>query len=73
MSAEVGGAPMYPSKNIVENIVISKEHTLLVAPIKTVGLVETPRGEGSLYGFRSGQRRIWKAAEGGRGLAFKTG
>jgi uncharacterized surface protein with fasciclin (FAS1) repeats len=37
----VGGAPMYPSKNIVENAVNSKDHTTLVAAVKAAGLVET--------------------------------
>ncbi|MGC4058157.1 MAG: hypothetical protein QM743_08565 [Chitinophagaceae bacterium] len=34
----VGGAPMYPSKNIVENAVNSKDHTTLVAAVKAAGL-----------------------------------
>ncbi|HET6183798.1 MAG TPA: fasciclin domain-containing protein [Acetobacteraceae bacterium] len=37
----VGGAPMYPSKNIVENAVNSKDHTTLVAAVKAAGLVST--------------------------------
>src|SRR3954454_15834048 len=37
----VGGAPMYPSKNIVENAVNSKDHTTLVAAVMAAGLVET--------------------------------
>ncbi len=37
----VGGAPMYPSKNIVENAVNSKDHTTLVAAVKSAGLVPT--------------------------------
>lgn len=37
----VGGAPMYPSKNIVENAVNSKDHTTLVAAVKAADLVET--------------------------------
>ena len=41
MTVEVGGAPMYPSKNIVENAVNSKDHTTLVAAVKAAGLVET--------------------------------
>ncbi|MDQ2753641.1 MAG: fasciclin domain-containing protein, partial [Bacteroidota bacterium] len=35
----VGGAPMYPTKNIVENAVNSKDHTTLVAAVKAAGLV----------------------------------
>ncbi len=37
----VGGAPMYPSKNIVQNAVHSKDHTTLVAAVKAAGLVKT--------------------------------
>ena len=36
----VGGAAMYPSKNIVQNAVNSKDHTTLVAAVKAAGLVE---------------------------------
>ena len=42
----VGGAPMYPTKNIVENAVNSKDHTTLVAAVKQAGLVETLSGPG---------------------------
>ena len=37
----VGGAPMYPSKNIVQNAVNSKDHTTLVAAVTAAGLVDT--------------------------------
>jgi uncharacterized surface protein with fasciclin (FAS1) repeats len=47
----VGGAPMYPSKNIVENAVNSKEHTTLVAAVKAAGLVETLEGAGPFTVF----------------------
>ena len=40
-TVEVGGAPMYPSKNIVQNAMNSKDHTTLVAAVKAAGLVET--------------------------------
>jgi uncharacterized surface protein with fasciclin (FAS1) repeats len=40
-SVKVGGAPMYPSKNIIENAVNSKDHTTLVAAVKAAGLVDT--------------------------------
>ena len=36
----VGGAPMYPSKNIIQNAVNSKDHTTLVAAVKAAGLVD---------------------------------
>ena len=47
----VGGAAMYPSKNIVENAVNSKDHTTLVAAIKAAGLVETLEGAGPFTVF----------------------
>ena len=40
----VGGAAMYPTKNIVENAVNSKDHTTLVAAVKAAGLVDTLEG-----------------------------
>jgi len=42
----VGGAAMYPSKNIIENAANSKDHTTLVAAVKAAGLVETLSGKG---------------------------
>ena len=47
----VGGAPMYPSRNIVENAVNSKDHTTLVAAVKAAGLVETLSGPGPFTVF----------------------
>lgn len=47
----VGGAPMYASKNIVENAVNSKDHTTLVAAVKAAGLVETLEGPGPFTVF----------------------
>ncbi|MBV9961911.1 MAG: fasciclin domain-containing protein [Parafilimonas sp.] len=47
----VGGAAMYPSKNIVENAVNSKDHTTLVAAVKAAGLVETLQGTGPFTVF----------------------
>ena len=47
----VGGAPMYPSKNIIENAVNSKDHTTLVAAVKAAGLVETLQGTGPFTVF----------------------
>ena len=46
-----GGAPMYPSKNIVENAVNSKDHTTLVAAVKAAGLVETLESKGPFTVF----------------------
>ena len=50
-TVEVGGAPMYPSKNIVENAINSKDHTTLVAAVKAAGLVETLMSEGPFTVF----------------------
>jgi uncharacterized surface protein with fasciclin (FAS1) repeats len=47
----VGGAAMYPSKNIVENAVNSKDHTTLVAAVKAAGLVDTLEGAGPFTVF----------------------
>ena len=47
----VGGAPMYPTKNIVENAVNSKDHTTLVTALKAAGLVETLQGAGPFTVF----------------------
>ncbi|OKP52335.1 fasciclin [Serratia marcescens] len=45
-SVMVGGAAMYPSKNIVQNALNSKDHTTLVAAVKAAGLVDTLQGKG---------------------------
>src|SRR5580692_10140448 len=47
----VGGAAMYPSKNIIENAVNSKDHTTLVTAVKAAGLVETLEGTGPFTVF----------------------
>ncbi len=47
----VGGAPMFPSKNIIENAVNSADHTTLVAAVKAAGLVETLEGPGPFTVF----------------------
>ncbi|APG60030.1 fasciclin domain-containing protein [Christiangramia salexigens] len=47
----VGGAEMYPSKNIVENAVNSKDHTTLVAAVKAAGLVDVLASEGPFTVF----------------------
>jgi uncharacterized surface protein with fasciclin (FAS1) repeats len=47
----VGGSEMYPSKNIVENAVNSKDHTTLVAAVKAAGLVETLQSAGPFTVF----------------------
>ena len=50
-SVMVGGAPMLPTKDIIDNAVNSKDHTTLVAAVKTAGLVETLKGAGPFTVF----------------------
>ncbi len=47
----VGGAAMYPTKNIVENAMNSKDHTTLVSAVKAAGLVDTLEGPGPFTVF----------------------
>ena len=47
----VGGAAMFPTKNIVENALNSKDHTTLVAAVKAAGLVDTLEGAGPFTVF----------------------
>lgn len=47
----VGGAAMYPTKNIVENAVNSKDHTTLVAAVQAAGLVDALKGAGPFTVF----------------------
>ncbi len=47
----VGGAAMYPSRNIIENAINSADHTTLVAAVKAAGLVETLSGPGPFTVF----------------------
>jgi uncharacterized surface protein with fasciclin (FAS1) repeats len=47
----VGGAAMYPTKDIIDNAVNSKDHTTLVAAVKAAGLVETLKGAGPFTVF----------------------
>jgi uncharacterized surface protein with fasciclin (FAS1) repeats len=48
---DVGGAAMFPTKNIIENAVNSKDHTTLVAAVKAAGLVDTLSGPGPFTVF----------------------
>lgn len=50
-TSTVGGATMYPSRNIVENAVNSSDHTTLVAAVQAAGLVETLSGPGPFTVF----------------------
>ena len=60
----VGGAEMYPNKNIVENAVNSKDHTTLVAAITAAGLVETLQGEGPFTVFAPTNKAFDKLPKG---------
>ena len=60
----VGGAAMYPSKDIVSNAVNSKDHTTLVAAVKAAGLVETLQGKGPFTVFAPTNKAFDKLPEG---------
>ncbi|WP_298246416.1 fasciclin domain-containing protein [uncultured Christiangramia sp.] len=47
----VGGAEMYPTKNIIENAVNSKDHTTLVAAVKAAELVDVLSSDGPFTVF----------------------
>ena len=67
----VGGAAMYPSKNIVENAVNSKDHTTLVAAVKAAGLVETLSSKGPFTVFAPTNEAFNKLPEGTVGMLVK--
>src|SRR5262245_41388132 len=60
----VGGAPMYPSRNIVQNAVNSKDHTTLVAAVKAAGLVDTLQSAGSFTVFAPTNKAFGKLPAG---------
>src|SRR6201982_3685681 len=60
----VGGAPMYSSKNIIENAMNSKDHTTLVAAVKAAGLVETLEGMGPFTVFAPTNAAFGKLPDG---------
>src|ERR671920_1241820 len=60
----VGGAPMFPSKNIVENAVNSKDHTTLVAAVKAAGLVDTLASPGPFTVFAPTNKAFGKLPKG---------
>jgi uncharacterized surface protein with fasciclin (FAS1) repeats len=64
MTVEVGGAPMSPSKNIIENASHSKDHTTLVAAVQAAGLVETLQGEGPFTFFAPVNKAFSKLPKG---------
>jgi len=60
----VGGAPMYPTRNIIQNAVHSKVHTTLVSAVKEAGLVETLEGPGPFTVFAPTNRAFEKLPNG---------
>jgi len=60
----VGGAEMFPAKNIIENAVNSKDHTTLVAAVKAAGLVETLSGAGPFTVFAPTNEAFGKLPKG---------
>jgi uncharacterized surface protein with fasciclin (FAS1) repeats len=60
----VGGAAMYPSKDIIDNAVNSKDHTTLVAAVKAAGLVDTLKGKGPFTVFAPTNEAFAKLPEG---------
>jgi uncharacterized surface protein with fasciclin (FAS1) repeats len=63
-TVRVGGAPMYPSKTIVQNAVNSKDHTTLVAAVKAAGLVDTLSGPGPFTVFAPTNKAFGKLPKG---------
>src|SRR5438270_9641125 len=63
-TVQVGGAPMYPTKNIVQNAVNSKDHTTLVAAVKVAGLVDTLQGPGPFTVFAPTNKAFSKLPKG---------
>ena len=60
----VGGSPMYPSKNIIQNAVNSKDHTTLVAAVKAAGLVDTLSSPGPFTVFAPTNKAFGKLPAG---------
>src|SRR5262249_62358540 len=65
-TVNVGGAPMYPSENIIQNAVNSKDHTTLVAAVKAAGLVDTLQGPGPFTVFAPTNAAFAKLPAGAR-------
>ncbi|HUI19971.1 MAG TPA: fasciclin domain-containing protein [Methylocella sp.] len=64
MTMEVGGAPMDSSKDIIENVSNSKDHTTFVAALKAADLIETLQGEGPFTVFAPVDRAFEKLPKG---------
>jgi uncharacterized surface protein with fasciclin (FAS1) repeats len=60
----VGGVAMYPSKDIIDNALNSKDHTTLVAAVKAAGLVDTLKGTGPFTVFAPTNAAFEKLPEG---------
>ena len=60
----VGGEQMYPTKDIIDNAVNSKDHTTLVAAVKAAGLVETLKGKGPFTVFAPTNQAFDKLPDG---------
>ena len=60
----VGGAAMFPSKNIIQNAMNSKDHTTLVAAVKAAGLVDTLEGKGPFTVFAPTNAAFYKLPAG---------
>jgi uncharacterized surface protein with fasciclin (FAS1) repeats len=71
MTVEVGGAPMLPSRNIVENVVNSKDHTTLVAALKAVNLIETLESDGPFTLFAPINKAFEKLPKGSLATLLK--
>jgi uncharacterized surface protein with fasciclin (FAS1) repeats len=71
MTKMVGGAPMYPSKNIVQNAIHSKDHTTLVAAVKAAGLVRTLESPGPFTVFAPTNEAFAKLPAGTVGSLLK--
>ena len=67
----VGGATMYPTKDIVDNAVNSKDHTTLVAAVKAAGLVETLKSDGPFTVFAPTNAAFDKLPAGTVGMLIK--
>jgi uncharacterized surface protein with fasciclin (FAS1) repeats len=67
----VGGAEMYPSKNIIQNALNSKDHTTLVAAVKAAGLVDTLSGKGPFTVFAPTNGAFDKLPEGTVSMLLK--
>jgi len=69
---DVGGASMYPTKNIVQNAVNSNDHTILVAAVKAAGLVDTLQAW-AFHSICANQRGLRQAVGGRGGRAAEAG